>query len=188
MRSEREAIVLAAQLCERYAGKVITLSDQVSDELQQAGVKVEQWKVADDEFGSGSITDSAGAQKWLEVYNKVKGDHLMSLLNEMEAFAIYFAKGAADEKVAFSAIGPVYCADVRNYAPLLVDFRRKSNEGLAIGPFDNLISLYKIWSSRTRQTSLRAKAQLAVDEAAKVVVPEMPAVGTRASRKSRRPE
>jgi hypothetical protein len=186
LRSEREAIILAAQRCERYAEKVIPLSEQVGDELRGAGLKVQQWEMTDDDFGPGSIIDSAGGQQWIQAYDKVKADHLMTLLNEMEAFAIYFAKGAADEQVAFSAIGTVYCFDVRNYAPVLIECRRRFSEGSGSGPFENLISLYKIWSSRIRHDSLRAKAQLAADEAARVVVPEMPAVGTRASRKSRR--
>lgn len=183
MRSEREAIVLAARQCERYAEKVIALSDKVGDQLKNAGMELRRWELSDDKFGPDSIEASSAAREWLDKYMKVPGDELMVLLNEMEAFAIYFAKGAADEKVAFSAVGPVFCSDVRTYAPVIINCRRQSTQGLPIGPFQNTIELYRIWSARARQNALRAQAKAVASEVAKVSVPEMPAVGTRAARK-----
>jgi hypothetical protein len=183
LRSHRDAILIAAQQCERYAATVIPTSDSVTQRCNEADLEVVEWELEDDNFEWKSFRETERAERWFSELEQISQNKIMTLFNEMEAFAIYFAKGAADEQVAFSAIGPVYCADVRRYAPALIDCRTRAASGHPVGPFENLISLYQIWSARTRKLALHAQAQKVAAEVAKVRVPEMPPLGTRASRK-----
>jgi len=80
---------------------------------------------------------------------------------------MYFAKGAADEEIAYPAVGAVFCDNVLVFAPLLISLKKHENPNMASGPFQNLIHLFGLWSTRAKRDSLEAAAVVHESEASK---------------------
>ena len=82
----------------------------------------------------------------------------MDLINQLEAFAIYFTNGAADEGVAFPVAGIPFCHYVESFAPLLVACRSGAALGVTSGKYPNTIKLFSIWTDRTRKEQIEAES------------------------------
>jgi hypothetical protein len=78
--------------------------------------------------------------------NKDIRDDLGRLLNKLEAFAMYFNHGSADEEAVFSSLSGVYCDFVEKAAVYLCASRDQSTY-----TFGNVVSLYRTWSQRLKK-------------------------------------
>jgi hypothetical protein len=114
------------------------------------------------EFRNNYLKNKLGDNKYLEIVNKRFQFTLdaLDILNAMEAFAIYFTKGVADEEIAYSSIGRTYCFVVKklyfDIAYSLEDDNDKS--------FNNLIELYTIWSNRLKSEKLSKEKEKLLSE------------------------
>ncbi len=72
------------------------------------------------------------------------------ILNDLEAIAINFTTGVADEKAVFDSLSQVYCRFIRNNSSFLCFLRKEQK----INIFTNTIKLYKIWSDRIKKEGL----------------------------------
>lgn len=162
LRVQREAIVQAAQQCDRFADEIIPRLYAWQQAIREAGgTSDERWQLNDQEFAWTSFADRKAAEKW-QKDPKTDGasNPAIKALNGMEAFAVYFVKGAADETVAFPSAGKVFCDYVEALAPILVALIEKGkNEYLISGPFENVVSLYKLWSVRVKRGKLEEEAK-----------------------------
>ena len=180
LRSKREAVQLAAERCEKFADRLIPRYETHLRTIKAAGVRVDQWSLADTEFQPSSLVDPDAATRWLE---KLHADREVMLaatamLNDLEAFAVYFVSGAADEETAYPAIGALFCGIVEALAPHLIHLRRRAPGVFASGPFANSVGLYKLWHARSRQHDLEAQAQRINLELAMVQQPPLRPIGT----------
>ncbi len=90
--------------------------------------------------------------------NDLRND-CIAILNSLEAFAMNFDKGVADEEVAFTALSQVYCNYVECFSPVLCSLRDpKSNF------FTNVVSLYKLWSGKMVLKKLTLDKETIVDK------------------------
>ena len=71
------------------------------------------------------------------------------VLNKLEAIAINFTQGVADEKAVFSALSQVYCNFIRTNSSFLC-FLRDQRYNI----FTNVLELYRIWSNRIDKEGL----------------------------------
>ena len=158
VRSRREAVVLAAELCRNFAREVIPKAGKCFDTLAADNVTAKCWPVKDSKFCEASFEDWKAAEAWFQRVERSTGHLRMmtEVCNDLEAFAIYFMKGAADEKVAFGAVGVLYCDWTSKLAPYLVVARSPKTRPPAFtsGPFQNAVDLHAMWVSRLTRSEL----------------------------------
>lgn len=157
-KARREAVTLAAQLCAKYAEVHVGRLDEQTKKAGAAGVVFSVWDLRDNAFLKDSVVDTIRANQWIakvlaseDAYNPV-----VDIANELEAFAIYFTRGAADEATAFTPIGALFCSTVAEVAPFIVHAREASSPPLQGGRYENVVELYAVWQGRLRQNDLRA--------------------------------
>jgi predicted peroxiredoxin len=187
IRVKREAVVIAAKQCEKFAEEVIpNYADGIAT-AANSGVKVFTWVLLDDNFDEETIKEKDEASEWIQQLRKVKEAQraLLRVLNQHEAFAMYFAHGAADEEMAYPAVGTVFCDHIRVLAPLLISLRMHEKPKISSGLFQNTIDLYVLWSNRAKHASLEAAANVhesvaskSREEAAALKIRRIPPIGT----------
>lgn len=185
LRVKREAIVLAAQQCEKFAEHILPRYAASHQKIIENGNDLYKWTVVNKLFDETTVQEIKQAKEWSDKISAQEETRaaVVRILNDHEAFAIYFAKGAADETVAFPSVGVVFCDTVEICAPFLIAIR-KNEANVASGPFQNLIALYSTWSARIKQQSLEESKRIHDSEAAKmraqaaeITVPKITPVG-----------
>ena len=137
IRSRREAIALAAKQCEDFAATIQKI-DNLELEFTKNHVKIRNsWELANKNFDDTTLKDQKAARVWIqEVESKKLGNTANIILTHLEAFAIYFAVGAADEEVAFPVAGPVFCSYVENLTPWLILLRSQTDKSYTSGKYE----------------------------------------------------
>jgi hypothetical protein len=149
--ARREAFKLAADECRTFAERVVPLSLPLSDECERMDLKsfVEpQFKVVD-----GEITDHKFSLDVIGDDVDKCTDNLVAFVNALEAFAIFFAAGIADESVAYRETGLAFCNFAATYMPAIYLLRSEND-----GRFESTLKLYELWSARIASESLRKAA------------------------------
>jgi hypothetical protein len=80
----------------------------------------------------------------------------------LEAFAIYFIGGLADEKIAFRPISSVYCLIMEKLMFYILEESKKNKN------FFHAIQLYILWKNRLEGEKLKDDALNAQNEAEKI--------------------
>lgn len=154
-RSKREAVCMAAEKCETVAKEILPMYQRFFVPNQDK-MKLGTWSLRNDDFSANSMEKPEEGRKWVDDL-KSNDYFIVSLdfLNRLEGLAMYFANGAADEKVAFSAIGSVFCYWVEQFAPILIQVREDSISKTTSGPFQNTVDLYKVWAVRMKRSRIQ---------------------------------
>jgi len=160
IRSRREAVTLGAQLCERFADSVIPLGNSFCQLLDREKIQNFRWGLRDTHFNAKSIVDTEGAKRCYAALVASDDAHglALHLLNDLEALAIYFVKGAADESTAFASIGETFCEMVEELAPCIVVAREIEGPAHRSGRYENTVELYSMWSDRIRHADLELQS------------------------------
>ena len=161
IRSRREAVSLAAKHCEDYGDVILQKLNNWRSEITGKGVSLKSWLLQNKSFDETSLQDSKGAQVWIQqMQSKQLGTIACKILNQCEAFAIYFATGAADEEVAFPVVGSIFCHEVEMFAPWLIAMRTHSSSDYTSGKYANTVRLYEIWADRIRVEEIESQTKL----------------------------
>ena len=151
IRSRREAIALAAKHCEDFGDVILPKLNTWCNEFKNKNITLVRWPLLNKTFDDTSIKDQNDSHAWVQkVRSQQLGNHACFVLNQCEAFAIYFATGAADEEVAFPVAGPLFCQFVEIFAPWLISMRINKDVLFTSGKYANTVRLYEIWSDRIR--------------------------------------
>ena len=107
---------------------------------------------------------------------------MVEILNDIEAFAIYFATGAAAEKVAFPVLGALFCYWVDIFAPHIAFARTNKDETLLVSDaYPNTIALYAVWAAR-HQRQRQSLGETTIDfHIEQVRAPGLRPIGTKPS-------
>jgi hypothetical protein len=174
-RVDRDALVPAAQQCDRFAEKILPEMYEWQKAVGKAGGTTNRWPMNDQEFAWASFVDPKAARMWIDDPKIDSYAPGIEILNEMEAFAVYFIKGAADETAAFPSTGKVFCASLETLAPILVVLRERAKaDDLSTGHFENAVGLYKLWFGRVQRDKLERDAKaldVTVEGEKKVIKP-----------------
>jgi hypothetical protein len=109
VRVDREAVVLAAQLADKFAEKVLPKYAEAIDGLNAESVPLYQWDLLNNSFTSNSLADWDQANAWLrQVRNSEVNNKIVDVLNSYESFSIYFVWGAANDEVVFRSVAAVF--------------------------------------------------------------------------------
>lgn len=176
IRVKREAVILAAEQVEKFGKSILPNAAETTDKLEGEGIQIKEWKLENNLFNEVTIKDFESANEWLRTLNSTHVSALIQILNELESFAMYFTGGAADERIAYPSIAPVFCSNVREIAPLLVSLRQKKIN-IVSGPYQNLITLYDKWASRLRKDELDSQAAKLKAESSGIHITEIPIIG-----------
>lgn len=177
IRIKREAVILAAAQVEKFGKEVMPKAKEVTDRIKGEGIEISEWKLENNLFDETSIKDFEAANTWLRSLHKPGNvPALIQILNEFESFAMYFAGGAADERITYPSIAPVFCSYVRDLAPLLISLRQKKTN-IVSGPYQNIVFLYDKWASRLRKDELDSQAARLLAESSGIHITEIPIIG-----------
>ncbi len=156
LRSKREAVTLAADRCAVFATVTHRECKDSLNKIANAGVTIRNWTLENNAFEKSSIKDWEEAKQWLKQLQPEQLNDAGKILNLLESFAMYFAEGAADETVAYSSVGPIFCSYVNRLAPYLILLRAKEAT-VASGSFENITKLYDVWASRLKRHALESE-------------------------------
>ncbi len=176
LRSQREAATLAAAEARHFNTRIIELTTQARSATFAEKIELYEGEVGD--FSPDSVKDAALGRLWDDAHHQPKAAQALgvinSLLNELEAFALYFTKGVADEEIAFVAVGRYFCDLVRRYYPVIAKSRTEKQEDA----FQPIVDLYHIWHARVAEPSLKKKAEAIKQELASLPKPRVKPIGT----------
>lgn len=153
--SKREAASIAANQIEVFINKIIPSNNELflkkeSLNFPKCNVDVksfyfEDFREADLKF----LKDFTG--KMIELDNVD-----VQCVNLLEGWATYFIKGVADEEIAFSSLGKIYCGIVESCHPHIAFFRKRNS---LYNYYDNLVELYQIWKSRLNKLDIKIEIE-----------------------------
>ena len=148
-----------------------------STKSKRHGVEVKNWNLSNSAFDRTSIAGWNEATEWISKMDTARvTDRAISMLNHLESFAMYFAKGAADEQVAYTAAGAVFCNYVDELSPLLTCSEEKKTQ-VASGPFQNVVDLYRCWASRMEKENLESQQSKIASALSSIHTSEIPPIG-----------
>lgn len=147
-RAKREAALATVQLCERYA---CSLLPQMSAILSSCrALKIPLY---DPDLGP----NPAEAEKWLAIWKAKKdediADKVYDAANHLEAMAMYFVHGIADEQIAYGPIGPSYLTTFTILWPIIY-LSRRDDPNL----YRNSMELFRIWLLRSTNPQVQKEA------------------------------
>jgi hypothetical protein len=144
-RAERDANLCAIQRLEEIARDLVPMNQALLDILASGKVKVFLGPRDAVRFDPDP-QDLTAAKAWAGTLPAGANNQILTFLNRLEAWSVYFTKGVADPDVAFGPAAPVLRSWVgQYYAPLLL---LRSGQATPSGIYPNLIELYHAWSAR----------------------------------------
>ncbi len=143
--AKRNALSLAAQQCDHYQKYIIPLQNTLDATIEAKSITyLKQSEVIID--GNRIRVKKSYPKDIKDQLNNI-GLDLLAVLNSMEAFAMFFTTGSADERIAFSSVGSTFCRVARDLLPEIVPY-------VDSGHFRNLYQLFLMWNSRIESKKL----------------------------------
>ncbi len=147
--AKREDLKFAAERCQYYADTVVDLWVKLNAEHERLKLTVFttpiRFEVVNGEIElSGKLNIPDVNKQTLQV-----GFPLLAYMNSLEAFAIPFAAGVADDDLGFQETARAFCESVQRIIVAFVISRM-------VGPrYESCIRLYDCWSKRLKTDDLR---------------------------------
>jgi len=150
IQSKRDSLKLTNEQCKDYMERIIKLQDKFDNDVKSEGITYfNHWDIKNSPDGiSAKRTKDITDEEWEKYDHSEIAENIP--FNAMEAFSSYFICGAADEFVAYNAVGLSFIETINDYMPFILNAREN-------GHYKNLIELYEIWEQRHRTELLNAK-------------------------------
>lgn len=143
-QARRDARECAIKRCEEFAAEIIPMNGPIIDAFAAHQIPVFVETPADVRFDPDNTADIRRAYTWYDsIPPPIRAD-CHTLLNRLEAWAMYFFHGLADSEVAFGPIAPYYCSRIIQLYPVLL-ITREFGDG---GKYPNIVGLYKAWMAK----------------------------------------
>jgi hypothetical protein len=146
--SKRESFKIAVERCTYYLESIIPRLDDIDNMMKERNIESFGETIIEIEGKIVKFTNKPNDQdkdKISEIEPKI-----VSVLNSIEAFCVFFTSGVADENVAYNSIGNTFCHTVKKLLPefcMLLDYGYK-----------NIFKLYLLWIYKSeKQEALKAK-------------------------------
>jgi hypothetical protein len=149
--AQRAALSLAAERCEHYHRVLSPLQDKLNDAIKANQVTCFATAEVEIKTDSVRVESKVTGKERYEQITKI-GPELISVLNAMDAFSIYFTTGAANEQVAFSSVGVAFVDATRDVLPAFVHSLEK-------GHYRHLMKLFFLWNNRIAAEQLHIQKE-----------------------------
>ncbi len=150
--AKREAFKLAVTQCHFYAEDVVTSRARVVALATEKGIDFPQpcsFKVS-----KGEIVEVHTAGRNIIDECQKLDQELLLYMNRLEAFAMAFTSGVADEEVAYRETARAFCQTFPETVPF-IDHCRKHE----IARYESTLQLYELWNNRLQSEALAKKKQ-----------------------------
>jgi hypothetical protein len=148
--AKRESLKFAAERCQYYAERCSPLLDAMVKEHDRQGLTFfktpTQFSIVEGEI----ITTNLNIPSLVQQYAKMPGA-IVDTLNSLEAFAIPFAAGVADDDLGFQETGSTFCKLVDRVIAMIVVLRKVGDR------YESTIKVYDRWKSRLVAQDLEGK-------------------------------
>jgi hypothetical protein len=148
-RSQREGAMLAIATCEKFAHEYVTMEPKAVEQLSEIHLPFVEWKLSDDSLQWPALAKEPEARAWAQSLEVAPAVFLSAteVVNLLEAIAMSFIYGKANDDVGYRTIGAPFCQAVRRWAPHLISLRSQQTSA-ASGAFFATVTLYRKWESR----------------------------------------
>lgn len=155
-QSLRDAYRLAAEQVRFYAEQIVPNLNEIDKLLVEKKIHYVDTAVIEVKFDSISV---AGAPSDEDIDKMIEiAPIVVTTLNRLETFAIFFVSKVAAENVAYSSIGKTYVSSVKALLPLFITSAKNKS-------YESITRLFILWHSRLEaerleQESNNLRAQL----------------------------
>jgi hypothetical protein len=150
-RATREAKLCAIQRLEEIAKEIIPLNTNVLEAMASGKVKAFLGPTDAIELEPDKA-DLTTAKAWYSLAPQEAYRRIITLLNRLEAWSVYFTEGVADPDTAFEPMAPLLRSWVGQYYAVLLVLRSGSSK--SSGKFPNLVRLYLQWTAKMDKQQL----------------------------------
>jgi hypothetical protein len=150
LRSKREALALAIKECEYWANEIVPCLDKLNIKLNN--IKYVATPLTNTDFPPVEKPHESAVRVWNDLPLRTE---VVSVLNKMEAFAMYFATDLATEDAAFLPTGGPFCRACRHLSVFIGAYRQDNQVKL----YNNIVKLYGIWAPRAELAVLQNQEQ-----------------------------
>jgi len=145
--ARRESLKFAAERCQYYAHTCVALHTTLFDLLKKQGPLPQPVAF---EVAAGEIT--VKNQQALGIVAAQFGKASMEgtyYLNSLEAFAIPFVAGVADDELGFQETADAFCKAIKELIVPIVAMRRQGAK------YESCVRLYEVWSARLEAEKMK---------------------------------
>lgn len=168
--AKREAYKLAGDECRHFAHEVVPLQFALEKLIREKNIQsftnrnfvVEKGEIKTHNFDLGLF------QKELPIFS----ESLATFLNELEAFAIFFASGVAAEEIGYRETSTAFCHAVERYMPAIFTMR------LVNVRYESTVKLYEIWHGRQLAENISSQMKKLEDAAKQLPKETIKPIGT----------
>lgn len=174
INSQREAANLAVKQIDIYMTQIIPLQNNLYKVEKEKSVDKIKMEIGD--FKAEFLINKIGGVEYMELLKKrmALSTEVLSVLNIMEAFSVYFVKGVADEEIAFSSIGTTFINSVENLYFDISSCNYEKSEN-----FQNLIKLYELWNKKKELNNLQKDRNIIMEQIRKLNPATIKPIGTK---------
>lgn len=170
LRSKREALALAIKECEYWANEIVPCLDKLNVKLSNS--KYVPTPLPNMDFPVVEKPHESAIRVWNDLPLRIE---VISALNKMEAFAMYFATDLAEEDAAFLPTGGPFCNACRHLSVFIGAYRQDNQVKL----YNNIVKLYGIWKPKADMAVLQNQEQALQIQKSKLPQPKpRPPLGT----------
>ena len=174
INSKREAANLAVKQIDLYMTQIIPLQNKLYHLEKEKGIN--KVKVDVGEFNYMGLISIMGLEEYSKAFtNRMElSSEILSVLNIMEAFSVYFIKEVADEEIAYSSVGTTFIHSVEGLYFDIASCIDEKNES-----FQNLIKLYDVWNKKKTLNSLEKDKNKLTEQIRKIKLIKIKPLGTK---------
>jgi hypothetical protein len=167
--SQREAYRIAAEQVKSYANEVVPLLNELDGLIKEKSIEI---------FSNAEIVvEDSGVRvknKWsdgdLDKLVEI-APTLVTALNRLEVFALFFTSRVASEQVAYSSIGATYVRSVKKLLPSFIGLANQNN-------YENILKLFLLWHQRREAERLELEKAEIQKRLRKIEGKKIEAIGT----------
>ena len=148
INAKREALKFAAERCQYFAERAVPLQLKMFTEYNRLGLTFlsteTQWSIM-----NGEIVKYYFDTRLLDSEVPKLVELVVYYLNALEAFAIPFVAGVADDDLGYQETAIAFCRVVKMCMPAFFQMRRTG-----VSRYESIIKLYETWNKRLLADSI----------------------------------
>ena len=150
LHATRHSLSLAAERCEYYHSSVEAHMNELNAAVERHGgtlLEKAEVTVRGQEIQVKLNLGKKEMREELDKFMKIVPEICLAF-NALDAFAVFFTSGVADERVAYSCVGATFCNTVRSHLPSILILNQEGSN------YQSIIELFTMWNNRAEAEQL----------------------------------